>query len=228
MKTYFCIGGSKFRSFFINGLFDPRSVKVGSATYTFENNGKHVVVTTDGEFDEEVFKTLLDTKFNPVGYDSENCKEQPRDEFVFLKLEGSANSLEKFFERGGEKILVICNPLLEFISHNFNDFTECFSYAEYFKSRFDKILKFDEFPYQESEPFKNYIEEARAKLQTVEGKYNSRLIGNVDELIEAVPRRNADGSLTKESLSNTFSAFEEFGLKKFTKQSLLDVYGIEI
>ena len=228
MKTYFSIGGFEFRNFFVNGCFDPRSVKVGSTTYTFVNNGKSVSVEVDGEIDEDTFRSLGDDKLNVIDINCENIKKVPTDEFVITELDCSSFEYEKFFERQGEKILVICNPAIETIVRGNSCLTECFSNAEYFKDRFDKILKFDELPFSESVQFKDYIALVNAKLQTTEGKYNSRLIEDVYELLEAVPKRDSIGKLTKESLSNTFNAFEEFGIKRFSKQSLLDVYGIKI
>ena len=228
MKTYFSIGGFEFRNFFVNGFFDPRSVKVGSATYTFVNDGKSVSVEVDGEIDEDTFRSLGDDTHNVIDINCENIKEVPTDEFVITELDCSSFEYEKFFERQGERILVICNPAIETIVRGNSSLLECFSNAEYFKKRFDKILKFDELPFRESVQFKDYIALVNAKLQTTEGKYNSRLIEDVYELLEAVPKRDSNGKLTKESLSNTFNAFEEFGIKKFSKQSLLDVYGIKI
>ena len=228
MKTYFSIGGSKFQDFFVNGFFDPRSVKVGSATYTFSNNGKSVSVEADGEIDEDTFQSLGAGKLEVRRLSAENIKEVPTDEFVITEFEGPSFEYEKFFERQGEKILVICNPAIETIVRGNSNLLGCFSNAEYFKDRFDKILKFDELPFRESAQFKDYIALVNAKLQTTEGKYNSRLIEDVYELLEAVPKRDSTGKLTKESLSNTFNAFEEFGIKRFSKQSLLDVYGIKI
>ena len=228
MKTYFSIGGSEFQRFFANAFFDPRSIKAGSTTYTFSNNGKSVSVEADGEIDEDTFRSLGDDKLNAIDINCENIEKVPTDEFVITELDCSSFEYEKFFERRGEKILVICNPAIETIVRGNSCLTECFSNAEYFKKRFDKILKFDELPFRESVQFKDYIALVNAKLQTTEGKYNSRLIEDVYELLEAVPKRDSTGKLTKESLSNTFNAFEEFGIKKFSKQSLLDVYGIKI
>lgn len=228
MKTYFSIGGFEFRNFFVNGCFDPRSVKVGSTTYTFVNNGKSVSVEVDGEIDEDTFRSLGDDKLNVIDINCENIEKVPTDEFIITELDCSSFEYEKFFERQGEKILVICNPAIETIVRGNSCLTECFSNAEYFKDRFDKILKFDELPFRESKLFKDCIALVNAKLQTTEGKYNSRLIEDVYELLEAVPKRDSTGKLTKESLSNTFNAFEEFGIKKFSKQSLLDVYGVKI
>ena len=228
MKTYFSIGKFRFRNFFANAFFDPRSVKVGSTTYTFANNGKSVSVEADGEIDEDTFQSLGADKFNAIDINCENIDEVPTDEFIITELDCSSFEYEKFFERQGEKILVICNPAIETIVRGNSSLLECFSNAEYFKKRFDKILKFDELPFRESVQFKDYIAQVNAKLQTTEGKYNSRLIEDVYELLEAVPKRDSNGKLTKESLSNTFNAFEEFGIKKFSKQSLLDVYGIKI
>ena len=228
MKTYFSIGGFEFRNFFVNGCFDPRSVKVGSATYTFANNGKSVSVEADGEIDEDTFRSLGDDKLNVIDINCENAKGVPTGEFIITEFDCHPFEYEKFFERQGERILVICNPAIETIVRGNSCLTECFSNAEYFKKRFDKILKFDELPFRESVQFKDYIAQVNAKLQTTEGKYNSRLIEDVYELLEAVPKRDSYGQLTKESLSNTFNAFEEFGIKKFSKQSLLDVYGIKI
>lgn len=228
MKTYFSIGGFEFRRFFVNGFFDPRSVKVGSATYTFTNNGKSVSIEADGEIDEDTFRSLGADKIAAKLLSCGKVKEVPTDEFVIIGLDYQPFRYEKFFERQGEKILVICNPAIETIVCGNSDLLECFSNAEYFKDRFDKILKFDELPFRESVQFKDYIAQVNAKLQTTEGKYNSRLIEDVYELLEAVPKRDSNGQLTKESLSNTFNAFEEFGIKKFSKQSLLDVYGIKI
>ena len=228
MKTYFSIGGSEFQRFFANAFFDPRSVKVGSTTYTFSNNGKSVSVEADGEIDEDTFRSLGTGKLDVRRLDYADADEVPTDEFVIMSLEGLADMYEKFFERQGEKILVICNPAIETIVRGNSYLQERFSNAEYFKNRFDKILKFDELPFKESVQFKDYIAQVNTKLQTTEGKYNSRLIEDVYELLEAVPKRDSIGKLTKESLSNTFNAFEEFGIKKFSKQSLLDVYGIKI
>ena len=228
MKTYFSIGEFKFQRFFANAFFDPRSVKVGSTTYTFANNGKSVSVEADGEIDEDTFRSLGAGKLDVRRFSVENIKEVPTDEFVITELDCQPFKYEKFFERQGEKILVICNPAIETIVCGNLNLMECFSNAEYFKDRFDKILKFDELPFRESVQFKDYITQVNAKLQTTEGKYNSRLIEDVYELLEAVPKRDFNGKLTKESLSNTFNAFEEFGIKKFSKQSLLDVYGIKI
>ena len=228
MKTYFSIGGSKFQRFFANAFFDPRSVKVGSTTYTFSNNGKSVSVEADGEIDEDTFQSLGADKLETELLNWENAKGVPTGEFIITEFEGPSFKYEKFFERQGERILVICNPAIETIVRGNSSLLECFSNAEYFKKRFDKILKFDELPFRESKPFKDYIALVNAKLQTTEGKYNSRLIEDVYELLEAVPKRDSTGKLTKESLSNTFNAFEEFGIKKFSKQSLLDVYGIKI
>ena len=228
MKTYFSIGGSRFQNFFVNGFFDPRSVKVGSATYTFTNNGKSVSVEADGEIDEDTFRSLGDDKLDVIDINWENAKGVPTGEFIITEFEGPSFKYEKFFERQGERILVICNPAIETIVRGNSNPLGCFSNAEYFKDRFDKILKFDELPFRESVQFKDYIALVNAKLQTTEGKYNSRLIEDVYELLEAVPKRDFTGKLTKESLSNTFNAFEEFGIKKFSKQSLLDVYGVKI
>lgn len=228
MKTYFSIGGFEFRNFFANGCFDSRSAKVGSATYTFANNGKSVSVEADGEIDEDTFRSLGDDKLNVIDINCENAKGVPTDEFIITELDCHPFKYEKFFERQGERILVICNPAIETIVRGNSSLLECFSNAEYFKKRFDKILKFDGLPFRESVQFKDYIAQVNAKLQTTEGKYNSRLIEDVYELLEAVPKRDSYGQLTKESLSNTFNAFEEFGIRKFSKQSLLDVYGIKI
>lgn len=228
MKTYFSISGPEYGIFFANGCFDPRSAKVGSTTYTFLNNGKSVSVEADGEIDEDTFRSLGIGKLEARRLSAENIKEVPTDEFVITELDCQPFKYEKFFERQGEKILVICNPTIETIVRGNSNLQECFSNAEYFKDRFDKILKFDELPFRESVQFKDYIAQVNAKLQTTEGKYNSRLIEGVYELLEAVPKRDSTGKLTKESLSNTFNAFEEFGIKKFSKQSLLDVYGIKI
>lgn len=228
MKTYFSIGGSKFQNFFVNGFFDPRSVKVGSTTYTFSNNGKSIFTGVDGEIDEDTFRSLGADKLEARLLNWENVKGVPTDEFIITEFEGPSFEYEKFFERQGEKILAICNPAIETIVRGNSNLLECFSNAEYFKNRFDKILKFDGLPFRESAQFKDYIALVNAKLQTTEGKYNSRLIEDVYELLEAVPKRDSTGKLTKESLSNTFNAFEEFGIKKFSKQSLLDVYGVKI
>lgn len=228
MKTYFSIGEFGFQSFFVNGFFDPRSVKVGPATYTFLNNGKSISTKTDGEIDEDTFRSLGVDKLGVRFLSCGKAKGVPTDEFVITGLDYNPFRYEKFFERQGEKILVICNPAIETIVCGNSNLLECFSNAEYFKDRFDRILKFDELPFRESEQFKNYIALVNAKLQTTEGKYNSRLIEDVYGLLEAVPKRDSNGKLTKESLSNTFNAFEEFGIKKFSKQSLLDVYGIKI
>lgn len=227
MKTYFSIGGFEFRNFFVNGCFDPRSVKVGSTTYSFVNNGKSISVEADGEIDEDTFQSLGADKLNVIDINYENIEKVPTDEFIITEFDGHSFEYEKFFKRQGEKILVICNPAIETIVRGNSCLAECFSNAEYFKDQFDKILKFDELP-RESKLFKDYITQVNAKLQTTEGKYNSRLIEDVYELLEAVPKRDFNGKLTKESLSNTFNAFEEFGIKKFSKQSLLDVYGIKI
>lgn len=228
MKTYFSIGGSVFQRFFANAFFDPRSVKVGSTTYTFANNGESISVEADGEIDEDTFQSLGAGKLDTRLLDYQDVDGVPTDEFVIISLEGLADMYEKFFKRQGEKILVICNPAIETIVRGNSYLQERFSNAEYFKDRFDKILKFDELPFRESVQFKDYITQVNSKLQTTEGKYNSRLIEDVYELLEAVPKRDFNGKLTKESLSNTFNAFEEFGIKKFSKQSLLDVYGIKI
>lgn len=228
MKTYFSIGGFGFRNFFVNGCFDPRSVKVGSTTYSFVNNGKSISVEADGEIDEDTFRSLSADKLNVIDINCENAKGVPTGEFIITEFDCHPLEYEKFFERQGERILVICNPAIETIVRGNSCLTECFSNAEYFKKRFDKVLKFDELPFRESKQFKDYITLVNAKLQTTEGKYNSRLIEDVYELLEAVPKRDSCGKLTKESLSNTFNAFEEFGIRKFSKQSLLDVYGIKI
>ena len=228
MKTYFSIGGFEFRNFFVNGCFDPRSVKVGSTTYSFVNNGKSISVEADGEIDEDTFQSLGADKLNVIDINYENIEKVPTDEFIITEFDGYSFEYEKFFERQGEKILVICNPAIETIVRGNSYLQERFSNAEYFKDRFDKILKFDELPFRESAQFKDYIAQVNSKLQTTEGKYNSRLIEDVYELLGAVPKRDFNGKLTKESLSNTFNAFEEFGVKKFSKQSLLDVYGIKI
>ena len=228
MKTYFSIGEFEFQNFFVNGCFDPRSVKVGSTTYTFVNNGKSVSVEADGEIDEDTFRSFGVNKIEARLLSCGKAKGVPTDEFIITEFEGPFFEYEKFFERQGEKILVICNPAIGTIVRGNSNLLECFSNAEYFKDRFDKILKFDELPFRESVQFKDYIAQVNAKLQTTEGKYNSRLIEDVYELLEAVPKRDSTGKLTKESLSNTFNAFEEFGIKKFSKQSLLDVYGIKI
>lgn len=228
MKTYFSIGGSEFQRFFANAFFDPRSVKIGATTYTFSNNGKSISVEADGEIDEDTFQSLGAGKLDARRLDYADVDGVPTDEFIITEFEGPSFEYEKFFERQGEKILVICNPAIGTIVRGNSSLLECFSNAEYFKKRFDKILKFDELPFRESVQFKDYIAQVNAKLQTTEGKYNSRLIEDVYELLEAVPKRDSYGQLTKESLSNTFNAFEEFGIRKFSKQSLLDVYGIKI
>jgi len=221
MKIYFFAGCSRIFQYFLQGSFDPISIKIGSTTYTLQRTDQTSwpTILSDGEVDETEFNSIM-PKFHTkcVEYNDDLTKYEDYPS-VGVKLNEFYKDYLPFFDHFGEKVLVIGNPAIDTILRGDADLVSSFIAADYFYGKFDKIYKFDDFFIPKAEISKKIIQEINDLLKTTEGKFNISLIESVNEMLEAIPKNNT---------SETFSAFERFGLKKYTKQSLKDVYGLDL